>query len=39
MGRFTNLVDTLEGIESFKARYRIPPRFPLGIIAEGSGML
>ena len=24
MGRFASLVDTLEGIESFKARYRIP---------------
>ena len=25
MGRFANLVDTPEGIESFKARYRISP--------------
>ena len=25
MGRFANLVDNPEGIESFKARYRIPP--------------
>ena len=25
MGRFANLVDTLEGIENFKARYNIPP--------------
>ena len=24
MGRFASLVDTLEGIESFKARYNIP---------------
>ena len=24
MGRFASLVDTLEGIESFKAHYRIP---------------
>ena len=25
MGRFASLVDTPEGIESFKARYNIPP--------------
>ena len=25
MGRFANLVDTLEGIKSFKAYYQIPP--------------
>ena len=26
MGRFAYLVDSAEGIESFKAQYRIPPR-------------
>ena len=26
MGRFASLVDNLEGIESFKARYNIPAR-------------
>ena len=26
MGRFTSLVDTTKGIESFKARYHISPR-------------
>ena len=35
MGRFASLVDTLEGIESFKARYHIPPRVSIRYYRQG----
>ena len=35
MGRFKSLVDSEEGIESFKARYRIPPRVGIRYCKEG----
>ena len=35
MGRFKSLVDSEEGIESFRARYRIPPRVGIRYCSEG----
>ena len=35
MGRFASLVDTLEGIESFKAHYRIPPGVSIRYCRQG----
>ena len=35
MGRFTNLVYFEEGIESFRAQYRIPPRVFIRYCKEG----
>ena len=35
MGRFKNLVESEEGIESFKALYRIPPRVGISYFREG----
>ena len=35
MGRFASLVDTLEGIESFKAHYRIPPGVSIRYCCQG----
>ena len=35
MGRFAHLVDSEEGLESFKARYRIPPRVAIRYCKEG----
>ena len=35
MGRFTCLVDSKEGLESFRAWYRIPPRFAIRYCKEG----
>ena len=35
MGRFAHLVDSDEGLESFKARYRIPSRVRIRYYEEG----
>ena len=35
MGRFASLVDTLKGIESFKAHYRIPPGVSIRYCRQG----
>ena len=35
MGRFKSLVDSEEGIESFRALYRIPPRVGIIYCKEG----
>ena len=35
MGRFKSLVDSEEGIESFRARYRIPPGIGIRYCSEG----
>ena len=35
MGRFNRLVDFEEGIENFRARYRIPPRVDIRYCDEG----
>ena len=35
MGRFKNLVESEEGIESFRALYRIPPRVGIRYFREG----
>ena len=35
MGRFKSLVDSKEGIEKFKADYRIPPKVGLRYCKEG----
>ena len=35
MGRFANLVDTPEGIESFKTRYNIPNRVSIRHCLQG----
>ena len=35
MGRFKSLVDSKEGIEKFKANYRIPPNVGLRYCKEG----
>ena len=35
MGRFAYLVDFAEGIESFRAQYRIPPRVSIRYCKEG----
>ena len=35
MGRYKSLVESEEGIESFKARYRIPPRVGIRYCKEG----
>ena len=35
MGRFTYLVDSEEGIESFKAQYRIPPGVSIKYCKQG----
>ena len=34
MGRFKSLVDFEEGIESFRAQYRIPPRVGIKYLKE-----
>ena len=39
MGRFTYMVDSVEGIKSFKAQYRIPQESPLDIVNKGIGTL
>ena len=35
MGRFKSLVDSEEGIESFRALYRIPPRIGIRYYRKG----
>ena len=35
MGRFTYLVDSVEGIENFKTQYRIPPRVSIRYCKQG----
>ena len=35
MGRFKSLVDSEEGIENFRAQYRIPPRVGIRYCKEG----
>ena len=35
MGRFKSLVDSEEGIESFRACYRIPPRVGIRYYSKG----
>ena len=35
MGRFKRLVDSEEGIEKFKAKYKIPPRVGIRYAAQG----
>ena len=35
MGRFKNLVDFEEGLESFRAQYRIPPKVGVRYCKEG----
>ena len=35
MGRFTPLVDSEEGLENFRAQYRIPPEVAIRYCKEG----
>ena len=35
MGRFKRLVDSEEGMEKFRAKYRIPPRVGMRYAAQG----
>ena len=35
MGKFKRLVDSKEGIEKFKAKYKIPPRVGIRYVAQG----
>ena len=38
MGKFKRLVDFEEGIEKFRAKYKIPPRVGIGYAAQGEWM-
>ena len=38
MGKFKPLVDFEEGIEKFRAKYKIPPRVGIGYAAQGEWM-
>ena len=38
MGRFSHLVDFKGGLESFKARYRIPLGVAIRYLRRGNGM-
>jgi len=38
MGRFKKLVDSEEGLESFRAQYRIPPEVGIRYCKEGSDL-